>query len=168
MFTHFFHIYSLQLFFGIGIPTIFTIKIIFYSIHLVGVCMYVNMNEMKMIWNIFYKSGPPASSFKGKLWEFGVTFFNQLSKIDEAKCHYLFCYRPSCWDMANFAKLRPSSSSAGMSEALISISPDRLHLPPPGKVKINQSCSKWREITRKLVENNFWIFSPPPKKTHGM
>ena len=34
--------------------------------------------------------------------------------------------------------------------------------PPPGKVKKNQSCLKWREMARKLVKNDFGIFSPPP------
>ena len=30
----------------------------------------------------------------------------------------------------------------------------------------NQSCSKMPEMARKLVENKFWTFSPPPKKNN--
>ena len=35
---------------------------------------------------------------------------------------------------------------------------------PPGKSKKNQSCSKWHEMARKLVENNFLICSPTPQR----
>ena len=45
-----------------------------------------------------------------------------------------------------------------MSEALISISPNRT--PPPGKLKFFE----WRGMARKLVENDFWNFSPPPPR----
>ena len=47
--------------------------------------------------------------------------------------------------------------------------------PPPKKMgghnfghKLkNQSCYKWSEMARKLVENYFWTFKPPPKKNWG-
>ena len=32
----------------------------------------------------------------------------------------------------------------------------------------NQSCSKLPELARKLVENDFWKFNPPPKKINKL